>query len=522
MFPDLPDHLRLETLGLMQTVDPLYTSEKAAVVSYNFNHLTLQEYLAAFSLSQMTNDVRSAIIQRCVNDGHLTEVLKFISGLTKSSPILRDHMRRMIDSGDMLTVFHWLFEGGDKAYIADFLGEGEMRVSSHYSWSALDYLVTGYCIARSNCAWDIDFSGSHMGDEKMIQFLQALCTVDGEQANSSITSIHFAFNDLTSQSLRYMQDIPAPFLRHLKGFDVSGNKLDGTAVDQIAKTIPHMPQLEGLDLRCSFTIQRGGAASLISALCDHKALKWLNLYQNKIAEEDCEQLAHLLCFSHCLEYLDVGHNYLSSESVHILFRGLQQNSSLKHLDMSVSNISLEAMTTLSAYLGENNKCKLETLKLTYCLLSNSAESAIELAHGLSRNCSVKKVNLSYNPLGDSEVTALGKAMEKNKTISELSLNGSSMTTIGGAALASSLIANSTIEELHICSNSLGGEAIQKFAELIQHNNTLKRLYFSYDDSLTQSDIDTLLNSLTNNQTMEQLLLPQKFRVEDTDKRVEWW
>ncbi len=242
VFPDLPDHLRLETLGLMQTVDPLYTSDKSAVVSYNFNHLTLQEYLAAFSLSQMSDEERSTIIQRCVNDGHFNEVLRFLSGLTKSSPILRDHMRRMIHSGedkDMLTVFHWLFEGGDKASIADILGEGEMRVRSHYSWSALDYLVTGYCIAGSNCAWDIDFSNSHMGDEKMTQFLQALRTVDGEQGNSSITSIHFRSNNLTSQSLQYMQDIPAPFLRHLKRLDVSYNKLDGTVVDHIAKTISH-------------------------------------------------------------------------------------------------------------------------------------------------------------------------------------------------------------------------------------------------------------------------------------------
>ncbi len=511
VFPDLPDYLRLETLGLMQTVDPLYTSDKSAVVSYNFNHLTLQEYLAAFSLSQMSDEKRSAIVQRCVNDGHYTEVLRFLSGLTKSFPILRDHMRGMIHSRQtMLTVFHWLFEGGDKASIADILREGEIKVRSNYSWSALDYLVTGYCIAGSNCAWDIDFSNSHMGDEKMIQFVQALRTVDGEQGNSSITSIQFRSNDHTSHSVRYMLDIPAPFLRHLKRLDVNCNKLDGTAVDHIAKTIPHMPQLEELNLSSNPTIQRGGAASLVSALCDHKALKKLNLLGTNIAEEDCEQLAHLLCSSQCLESLNVGGNSLSSDSVHILLRGLQQNSSLKQLDMSENSISLEAMMTLSAYLGDNDKCKLETLEL---ILSDlSPEAAIELANGLSPNSSVKELALSRNSLGDSGVTALGSALEKNKTITTLRLEHCSMTTIGGAALASSLMANSTIEELDISSNSFGGEAIQKFAELIQCNKTLKRLEIRNDDSLTQSDIDTLLNSKTKNQTMEELSLPRKFRI----------
>ena len=524
VFPDLPDNLRMETLGLMQTVDPLYTSsEKSAVVSYHFNHLTLQEYLAAFSLSQMSDEERSAIVERCVNDGHFTEVLRFLSGLTKSSPILRDYMRRMIDSGEdkyMLNVFHWLFEGGDKAFVADILREREMTVRSYYFWSALDCFMTGYCIARSNCVWDINFTFSHMGDEKMTQFFQALCSVDGEQGNASIKSIRFGANDLTSLSLRYMQDIPATFLRHLKRLDVSNNNLDSTAVDHIAKTIPHMPQLEELDLSGNDTIQRGVAALLLSALCNHKALKVLNLSETDIAENDCEQLARLLCSSKCLESLDVINNSLSSDSVCILFKGLQQNSSLKKLDMTGASISLEAMKTLSAYLGDNDKCKLESLDLMGCAISS--ESAIELAHGLSRNCSVKELNLLKNPIGDSGVTALGRTLETNKIITELRLYSCSITTIGGAALASSLMANSTIEELYISRNSLGGEAIQKFAELIQHNKTLKKLDISDVDSLTQSDIDTLLYSLTNNQTLEKLTLPEKFRVEDTDNRVGWF
>ncbi len=528
VFPDLPDHLRLETLGLMQTVDPLYTS---AVVSYHFNHLTLQEYLAAFSLSQMSDEERGAIVARCIHDGHFTGVLRFLSVLTKSSPILRDHMRRMLDSGEgksMLTVFHWLFEGGS---IAEILGEGEISIRSTYSWSALDYFVTGYCIARSNCDTNFEISGTR---ENTSHLFQAFCSADGEQGNASITSIKVLCSDLGSQSLRYMQDIPTHFLRHLKKFIVCYNQLSGTAVDHIAKTILHVPQLEEFDLRKN-NIQRGGAASLISALCDQTALKKLNLAENYnqfIAKEDCEQLAKLLCSSQYLESLNVSANSLSSDSVHILFRGLQQNCSLKKLVMSNNSVPLEAMTTLSAYLGDNDKCKLETGYICGCDIS--PESAIELAHGLSRNCSVKELHLSYNPLGDSGVTALGRALETNKTITKLYLdNCYSMTTIGGAALASSLRANSTIEVLDISHNSLGGEAIQKFAELIQHNKTLKRLDIRYhssnrvndyvhkDDSLTQSDINALLNSLTNNQTLEHLTLPKKFRVKDTDNRVEW-
>ena len=49
IFYDLP--VEFETLGLMQCVPELYVGEGAAA-SYNFLHLTVQEYLAAFHLSQ--------------------------------------------------------------------------------------------------------------------------------------------------------------------------------------------------------------------------------------------------------------------------------------------------------------------------------------------------------------------------------------------------------------------------------------------------------------------------------------
>ena len=313
VFPDVPNHLRLETLGLMQAQAPLYVSEESAVVSYHYKHLTLQELLSALLLSWMSDEERSEIVERCVSDGRYTMTLRFLSGLTKSSPILRDYMRRI----DKLTVFHWLFEGGDKATIADILGERMITVHSHYSWSSLDYFVTGHCIARSNCSWDIYFNFSHMGDEKMTQFLQTLSSADGEQGNAHLILLGWRSNELTSQSLCHLQDIPVHYLHQLKSLDLSANNLDRTAVDHITKTISHMPQLEQLMLFSNPDIQRGGAVSLVSALCDYKVLKSLNLSNTNFGEEDCEQLhvAQLLSSSQCLEEMLVSETTLSPLTV---------------------------------------------------------------------------------------------------------------------------------------------------------------------------------------------------------------
>ena len=537
VFPDVPNHLRLETLGLMQAQAPLYDSEESAVVSYHFKHLTLQEFFFALLLSWMSEEERSEIVKMCVSDGRYTMTLRFLNGLTKSSPILRDDMMRMLDCNnhfskqysnedrDMLTIFYWLFEGGDKATTADILGERRITVRSNYSWSALDYFVTGHCIARSNCSWDIHFRNSHMGDEKMTQFLQALSSAYGEHGNAYLYLLAWSGNELTSQSLFHLQDIPVNYLHHLKSLDLSRNNLDPIAMDHIAKTIPHMPQLEQLILYYNSDIQRGGAAYLVSALCDHKALKSLHLSNTNIAEEDCEQLAQLLSSSECLEELNVSDNSLSSDSVHILFKGLQQNSSLVRMQLGQyhlgkqknhNHISLEAMKTVSAYLQAKKKCKLETLGLNECDISSV--TAAELANGLSRNCSVKVLDLSDNPIGDEGAAALCQAMTENKTITTLLVARCDITTTGGAALAS-LVVNSTIVELDISYNSLGG-VIPSIAQALQHNKTLKRLYMYDDDSLSQLKVENLINSLVNNTTLEELGLPKKFRV-DTVKRVKW-
>ena len=463
VFPDVPNNLRLESLGLMQAQAPLYASEESAVVSYHYNHLTLQEFLSAQLLSLMSDEERSAIVEKYVDDGYFTMVLRFLSGLTKSSPMPKNLSTKMLLSYDRkIILFHWLFERSDKALIADILQETKVRVRSDHSSTALDYFVTGYCIAQSNCTWDIDFDFKRMGDEKMTQFLQALNCKDGEQGIASFTSLEWTGNELTSQSLCHFQDIPIHFFHSLKSFRISNNDLDKTAVDYIAKTIPHMPQLEMLILIGNSRIQRGGTVSLVSALCDHNALKYLNFSCIDIGKEDCDQLALLLSSSQCPETLRICYNSLSSDSM------------------------------------------------------------IKLVHALSHpNCSLKTLDLSGNPIGDEGAAALAQSITKNKTITSLKLVRCGITATGGAELASSVTVNSTIEWLDISGNSLG-EAVPTFAELVRQSRKLKTLDLSFDESLSQLNVNFLLDSLAGNRTLEELVLPVRFEIDMyKDKRVEW-
>ena len=80
IFYDLPDDFK--TLGLMQEVHELYM-DKGDHVSYNFLHLTIQEYLAAVHLSMQPMDVQIQHFKEKKNKSSFEMALRFLSGLTK-------------------------------------------------------------------------------------------------------------------------------------------------------------------------------------------------------------------------------------------------------------------------------------------------------------------------------------------------------------------------------------------------------------------------------------------------------
>ena len=140
-------------LSLMQEVPQLYTEGRAS--SYHLIHLTLQEYLAAVHISQLPEHEQTRLFQEHVSSGHFKMTMRFLAGCTKLANIPLD-----ITMGTNLNYFHFLFEAEDISMTTRTLGSGEMVVDSHYSWTPLDYYVTGHAISHSNCSWGLHFDRS--------------------------------------------------------------------------------------------------------------------------------------------------------------------------------------------------------------------------------------------------------------------------------------------------------------------------------------------------------------------------
>ena len=504
-------------LGLMQEVPQLYTEGRAS--SYHFIHLTLQEFLAAVHISQLPSPDQTRLVREHLDSGHFKMTIRFLAGLTKLANIPLDITQKLLERDDTkLICFHLLFEAKDISMhmTTRILGLDEMIISSHYSWTPLDYYVTGHAISHSNCPWKLNFNNYFMDDEKLELFCQGCSAPGGTGCRGHILHANFGGSDVTSKSIESFLNIPPHILQEMRTLYLRHSKLDKSACDLLAKAVLSMSELSILLLSVNL-IGSGGAVELIKALCG-SGVNSLELGNTGIGEPDCETLCELLKSSHSLELLNIYQNNLSSKSVASIITGLSHNSSLTNLNISHSHFSKANVDSLVSTLRDQSKCALTKLVLDDCHISG--QGASELAAALCKNSTLEELFMSHNPIGMEGATAVAKFLLENKTLTKLMLNDCHISGQDASELAAALCKNSTLKHLYMEYNPIGIKGASSMSDMLQHNTSLKALWLC-DDSVGEEGVHQLINSLKHNQTLRQLYLPKKYKSENSDHRI-WW
>ena len=499
-------------LGLMQEVPQLYTEEGAS--SYHFIHLTLQEYLAAVHISQLPAHKQTRLFQEHFNSGQFKMTMRFLAGLTKLENIPPDMMR-----DTKLNYFHFLFEAKDISMTTRTLGSDEMNVKSRYSWTPLDYYVTGHTISNSNCPWRLNFVSSSIDDAKLELFCQGCAAPGRSECKGHISTANFSFNDVTSKSIQSFVNIPPHVLQATRELFLNNNRLCGSACDWLAKAPSLLSRLERLNLGANL-ITSGAVVVTVKALCG-RAVKELSLYKTEIGEPDCEALCELLKSSHSLQHLHIYQNNLSSESVASIITGLSQNISLTDLDISNSHFSIANVNSLASVLKDHpKKCTLTVLYLRDCHINS--EGAVELAAALCKNTTLKHLDLSHNSIGEhvDGANAVAKVLVENKTLRELNLQECHISSEGAVKLAAALCKNSILKDLNLNRNPISVKGASSMSDMLQHNTSLENLHLR-DDSVREEGGCKLINSLKHNQTLRVLWLPWEYQSETSDHRICW-
>ena len=460
IFQDVPSDF--DHLGLMQTSPELYV-DSGAFVSYNFLHLTIQEYLAAYYITLLSRDEQVAFMKEHIANKNLEVVMRFLAGFSLSelgqdswdvvgqfASECLPSLANLLELGERkvvkLQILHWLFESQSPSAITTILGFDHVCFY-HVDSSAqlpFDWYVLGYCIIHSSCGWKL------------------------ELRHCKLESFEMLLKALKLQQERFL----LPSKGQIKHLIFSES--DPAALHLLVVNIPQMLVFHNLThLR----------------LCDSNLM---------IGFEDCKALSDLLTSSNCLEELDITSNTLSPDSIQLIVDGLSHSTSLEKLHMSRSNFSQGNVLSLASVLGVNTRLKV--LDIRSCNIQSS--DSIYLAKALEENTTTQLqiLRLSDNTIGSEGAVAFAAMLATNKSLANLYMSRCSIKSEGAVCLAEVLANNFSLKIIVLSGNPIGSAGEIAFAGMLATNKSLTNLYVGRC-SIEGEGAVCLAESLAKNSTL---------------------
>ena len=235
---------------------------------------------------------------------------------------------------------------------------------------------------------------------------------------------------------------------------------------------------------------------LFNVLTHLKTLQRLDIWVNNMKEcafdiKECEDLQEMLKTNNSLQYLKIGWNILNGFTTEHIAVGLVHNHSLKELDISMNNICSVGATSIFRALVNNTT--LESLNMSWNKLQSTPYSP-SLPTSPSNTSSLSP---------PSQLLAQPTPALSTAHCLPLSLSCTPHDGGVGAAMADMLSQNSTLTELNVSECGLTLQSCVSIFKVLKHNSSLKKLYIS-GTPFDQAASETLADMLSLNSTLTEL------------------
>ena len=534
IFSDLPDGF--DSLGLMQCVPELYV-DQGTVLSYNFLHMTVQEFLTAFHMSRFSIAEKINIFRKLMSNNRCNVVLRFLAGLTKFSQMHKSIKSIIFGTkSEVLNseALHLIFETQEDIRRLLSIVSEDNCLNFSGKVGPFDAYVLGYCMLHSDCMWkQIDLSFS---DIDTLNMLVHGANELGSNSTCKISNVHlhyrhdgfvqlpvlsqFLFEEMTLWNFQ----IDDHFLALFNSSSLTNLTLQKCDITEAGwKVLFQATTLKMLHLD-SIKVKR------IRYLQNNVSLVDLVIVNCAISDAQIQCLATILQDNTTLEgqgiwqSRDRGENAIGDKGAVVPSTKMRyHNSSLKTLWLSRSSIGPHGVACLAAGLTHN--ATVESLFLysnhfgTPHPSSNPASTSLKLPQDesncinegvaslsemLSLNKSLNTLNLSLCNLSPSDIQQLSNALCQNQTLTHLDLSGNAIgsdhsSVLGYEASKSDALC---LELSHCISEGAAG-----LASMLSQNTSLKHLDLR-ECCISSNEAHYLANVLCHNQTLEELDLAE--------------
>ncbi len=444
------------TLGLMTTSQQIY-KHRASSPKHNFFHLTVQEFLSAYYISQLPGSEQKETFEQYADEcncGHMDVVWQFVAGLTGFGGIgwevVESRKGRDRRGGVSPFLVQCLYEAQGKADCESVLGRSKVKYSN--SSCVLDCFALGYCIAVSRCTWQVVFRKSSLGTQLLEMLLCGLSSQ--EEVCGTIDTLVLTHSHIGREGMAHVKEMPRRLLQQLSHLDMFYCRLDGTALDLLSEITRTMTSLEYLNIGGN-PAGDGGMVKLLQTLATTSHLHTLHMRGVTIGCEDVVCLSHLIRPSGSIKNLVIGDKRMQRDCVKLLLKTVLSPSSLEHLTLWSMD-----MTPLSLAPLKGN-CNITTLEFKECTLGSEDISCI--AEALHTNSTLTTLGIGEQILpvfirSDTSQTTdtlrdLSKALKVNRSLKELLVSlepDSVLRREGVRALVGAFQYNRTLERLKLC------------------------------------------------------------------------
>ena len=249
----------------------------------------------------------------------------------------------------------------------------------------------------------------------------------------------------------------------------------------------------------------------ISKLCN--CLVLLNIDNNKLGAKGTKYLSYFLKFCCSLESLSINNNNIMSKGMKYLQFSLKSSENLRVLSLNYNNIDSHGCDYLGLIIKEHKVIKELSLE-SNCICD---EGASTLFKTLKTNTYIKQLSISYNSLTSKSDSVIGNYLSTNNNLVSLNLSNNNFSD-SIEAIASALSRNSSLKELNLNSTSLSNEGIEIFCDKMMSNETLRRIYMNSNE-ITDENIVHIVKLLRESGVITHLFISNNYITNEGAKLI---
>ena len=472
--------------GFLDSVSALYGGGQ---VSYNFLHLTIQEFLAAYHISQLRGDGLE-VFERYESDERWDVVWRFVAGLTKFEHF-QGHVKLVYKEDAVeLEIRHiqCIFEAQDITYFYSAPAPKYFEVTLEYP-SPLDEYALGYCISSiaTRMTWKVVIYGDDE-DFPSTEYFTKPFMINNSPSAGVIEQLSFSNVRLQLYEFKHL---PLQEIRILK---LSCCELTNTDLLCLCELITNMPSLEELDISDNiFTPQDDGLLKVLQQL-SHSNVTSLNVENTGFYSLFQSNSTH--------DYLSALKSLINPSSGRLLKLSADDNYSKRIGDGTFESLlfpsSLRTVTSNYVYVEDN----------TLTLDANPR---------LSPDLVTKIVkHITFQHLRISNLYCAEKAQEEDHLIS---------------AITDALQENTTLQRVDVHINNCFTQSLG--LKLVKHNRTLQHLVldlgyiYEFDAQERDCYLSAIADALQENATLQRVEVRceddiSQHRAFSLDRRLVWW